>query len=202
MSPVGPSDAIPAPRLRPTALAGAAGRFAHDARAAAAVEFAIVSTALILMVVFVLALGLLLYFGQALDRATAVAARQIMIGAVQKANMTQSAFRTSVVCPALPAAMNCGDVIVNVQTIAKAAQPNGYYGLVNSNQTALLIPQLSNASAQFSPGTQGSYVYLQVIYPITFLPAFMSRLFATSATYNGTPAYLTVATAAFRNEQY
>lgn len=157
---------------------------------------------LVLTIVFVMMIGLLLYMNQALDRATDMAARQIMIGAVQKSNMGQSAFRTTVVCPALPAAINCDDVIVNVQTVTEAAQPAGYYGLVNASQTGLIIPALSNASALFVPGTQGAYVYLQVVYPMTILPAFMNSLLGATYTYKGAPAYLTVSTAAFRNEQY
>lgn len=177
-------------------------RLPADTRGTTAVEFALVGSALILTIVFIMMGGYLLYIGQALDRATAVAARQIMIGAVQKAGTGQSAFVSNTVCPALPLAINCNNVIVNVQTVTEAAQPGGYYGLVNSTQTALTIPALSNASATFSPGTQGAYVYLQVVYPVTFLPGFLAKLLGTNATYNGSPAYLEVSTAAFRNEQY
>lgn len=183
------------------AVGGRACHLWSDRRGAAAVEFAIVSGALLTTIIFIMTIGLLLYTGQALDRATAVAARQIMTGSVQKQVLSQSAFLTSVVCPALPAVFTCSNVIVNVQTLQEAAQPNGYYTFANSNQTGLIIPTLSNTAAQFNPGTQGSYVYVQIIYPMTMLPSFMAGLFG-SATYNGAPAYLNVSTAAFRNEQY
>lgn len=186
----------------PGRAAGALLRLRRDTRGAAAVEFALVGSMLVLTIVFIMMLGLLLYLGQALDRATDLASRQIMIGAVQKAGMNQSTFRSSVLCPALPSAINCNDVIVNVQTVTEAAQPTGYYALVNAGQTGLIIPSLSNTGAQFSPGAQGSYVYVQVIYPITILPAFMTSLLGSGATYNGAPAYLAISTAAFRNEQY
>lgn len=176
--------------------------FTDDRQGAAAVEFALVSSALLLTIVFVMMLGLILYLGQALDRATAVASRQIMIGAVQKAGLGQSGFRTSYLCPALPAAMNCNDVIVNVKNLAKAPVANLYYSLLNSAQTGVAIPPLSNGSASFDPGIQGDYIYVEVIYPVTFLPSFMSSIVGTSASYNGTPAYLAVSTATFRNEQY
>lgn len=186
------------PMLRsPAALA----RLTADVRGGAAVEFALVSSTAIVTVLGVMFIGLLVFMGQALDRAASVAARQIMTGAVQKQAMTQNTFVTSVVCPALPASFNCGNVIVNVQTVAEAAGPAGYYAFVNSNQTALLTPTLSNAAAQFSPGLQGSYVYLQIVYPMAIVPAVFAKMFGT-ATYNGAPAYLSVATAAFRNEQY
>lgn len=144
--------------------------------------------------------SVILYYNQALDYATNRAARQIMIGAAQGAGTTQAAFQTQV-CSYLPTAFSCADVIVNVQTATEAAQPGGYYSYVNSSQTALVIPTLSNASAQFSPGQQGSYEYIQVIYPITFIPKMFASILG-GATYQGSPAYLAVSTAAFRNEQF
>lgn len=202
VSGAGADRASPARFSAPSRIRDAVLRLRGDARGAAAVEFALVGSMLVLVIVFVMMIGFLLYIGQALDRATDLASRQIMIGAVQKAGLSQSAFRSSVLCPALPSGISCNDVIVNVQTVTEAAQPTGYYALVNAGQTGLIIPSLSNTGAQFNPGAQGSYVYVQVIYPITILPAFMTSLLGAGATYNGAPAYLAVSTAAFRNEQY
>lgn len=173
----------------------------RDRSGSAAIEFAIVSGMLISAILFVMVVGLILYIDQALDFATARAARQIMTGYVQKNGVSQSAFRTQYLCPALPSTMSCNDVIVNVQTLVEAAQPGGYYQFVNGGQTALLTPALSNTGASFNPGIQASFVYVQVVYPVTLLPRFMASLFG-SATYNGSPAYLATSTAAFRNEQY
>ena len=125
-----------------------------------------------------------------------------MTGSVQSSALSQSLFRTNVVCSQLPSVFNCSNVIVNLQTITEAAGPNGYYTLINSNQTALIVPTLSNASTQYSTGVQASYEYLQVIYPITFLPSFFTNAFGGGATYNGSPAFLLTATIAFRNENY
>lgn len=172
-----------------------------DCGGAAAVEFALVSGLLITTILMVLTVGLLLFMGQALDHATDVAARQIMTGAVQKQGMTQGTFVSSVVCAALPATFNCNNVIVNVQTVPEAPGPAGYYAFVNNTQTGLVTPTLSNASAQFNPGLQGNYVYLQVVYPITIVPAVLAKILGT-ATFSGTSVYLAMSTAAFRNEQY
>ena len=182
--------------------AGLIGLLARDRRGAAAVEFALVGGMLISTTVFIMMIGLLLYLGQALDRATDVAARQIMIGAAQKAGLSQTAFRTGTVCAALPAAFNCNDVIVNVQKVERKPQPDGYYAFVNSNQTHISIPTLSNTGAKYDLGSQSDYIYLQVIYPVTILPSFIVNLFGGGTNYNGSPAYLAVSTAAFRNEQY
>lgn len=145
--------------------------------------------------------ALVLFLNQQLDVATAAAARQILNGTVQKSGYTSSDFRTNVVCAALPAIFSCGDVIVNVQTATVKVNPGGYYAFVNGATSGLVLPELSNAAPKYSVGVQGSYEYLQVIYPVTFLPAFVTSLLS-SQTYNGTPAYLLMSTAAFRNEQY
>ena len=173
-----------------------------DRHGAAAVEFALVSSMLIITILFTMLAGLVLYMTQALDYATSKAARQIMTGAVQKAGVNQSDFRTQIVCSYLPTVMNCDDVIVNVQTLLEAAQPGGYYSFVQSNQQGLIIPTLSNASAKYDVGVQFSYEYVQIVYPITFLPRFIASILSQGATYNNVPAYIAVSTAAFRNEQY
>ncbi len=169
-------------------------------RGSTAVEFALVSAILIPAILFIMLVAVILYYNQALDYATNKAARQIMIGSVQTSGMSQSGFQT-LVCSYLPGTFSCSNVIVNVQTTSEAAQPGGYYPFVNASQTGLLIPSLSNGSAQFTPGAQGNYVYVQVVYPITFIPALLAP-YLGGATYQGASAYLTVSTAAFRNEQY
>ncbi|MCW6511573.1 pilus assembly protein [Hyphomicrobiales bacterium BP6-180914] len=155
----------------------------------------------VLCILLTLSIGLVLFLQQQLDYATSKAARQIMNGTVQQNAYSSTDFRAQVVCSYLPAIFSCSDVIVNVQTVTEGINPGGYYAFLNSDTTGLVIPQLSNGSTQYNVGTQGSYEYLQVIYPITFLPSVVTALL-TSHTYNGSPAYLAMATAAFRNEQY
>ena len=153
-------------------------------------------------IMFTMMIAAILYTDQALDYATNKAARQIMIGTIQKGGVSQSSFRTQYVCGYLPAVINCNNVIVNVQTLPEGVQPAGYYSLVQSNKNGIIIPALTNNGASFSTGIQASYEYVEVVYPITFLPAFMNKIFGNGTTYNGSPAYLVVSTAAFRNEQY
>ena len=176
--------------------------FHRDERGATAVEFAIVASALILSILFVMTVGLYLYLNQALDYATSKAARQIMIGAAQTAAVPQGAFAATYVCPYLPAAIPCANVLVNIQSATEAAQPGGYYVFVNSNQSGLIVPTLSTTAMNYSLGAQGSYEYLQVLFPLTFLPGFATNILSHGVTYNGSPAILIVSTAAFRNEQY
>ena len=176
--------------------------FRTDERGATAVEFALVASMLIVTILFVMSVGLVLYLNQTIDYATYRAGRQIMIGAVQKASTPQASFPSTYLCPYLPATLSCANTIVNIQTVAVGAQPSGYYAFANSNQTALILPPLNNNSTQYSLGTQGSYEYLQVIYPIQFLPSLITSFLSNGATYNGAPAILLTSTTAFRNEQY
>jgi Flp pilus assembly protein TadG len=179
----------------------AAARLWRDSRGAAAVEFALVSLMFVITVLMVMSVALVLFLNQQLDVATGRAARQIMNGTVQKSGYSSTDFRTNVVCSALPAVFSCADVIVNVQSATVGTSPNGYYAFVNGTTSGLVIPELSNVAPKYSVGVQGSYEYLQVIYPITFLPALLTRMLS-SWSYKGVPAYLAVSTAAFRNEQY
>ena len=155
----------------------------------------------VLTLLMVMSVALVLFLNQQLDTATAVAARQVLNGTVQKAGYGSADFRTNSVCAALPAAFSCPDVIINLQTVDAKPGSTGYYAFVTSGATGLVLPALTNNTPQYSPGVQGSYEYLQILYPITFLPAIVTRLLSNQ-TYNGAPAYLAVATAAFRNEQY
>ncbi len=173
--------------------------FKSDNKGATAVEFALVSSFMILTMLFILIVSLILYMNQALDNATGRAARQIMIGSVQASALSQSDFRTKMICANLPSAFDCSKVIVNLQSTTPAA---GYYQYVRADQGGLVMPTLSTDTGQYSPGSQQTYEYLQVIYPVTFLPNAFAAMLSGGATYNGTPAYLVVATAAFRNEQY
>jgi Flp pilus assembly protein TadG len=198
-----PSTALPhstPPGRTPSKVARAIRALSIDRRGAAAVEFALISSMLICTILFIMTVGVILYMNQALDYATSKAARQVMTGSVQKSGTNQSDFRTQVLCPYLPAAMSCNDVIVNVQS-SITAQPGWYSSFVRRDLRGLTIPTLANGSAQYDTGVQQSYVYMQVIYPITFLPSFLANVLG-GATYNGSPAYLAMSTAAFRNEQY
>ena len=178
------------------------GSLYRNKRGATSIEFALVAFALVGTILFIMTTALIMYFTFSLDYAASKAARQVMTGTVQKNGVAQAAFKSGIVCPYLTSSIVCSNVFVNLQTVSEAAQPGGYYAYVNSSATALLVPVLSDASSTYSPGSQQSYEYLQLVYPVTFLPAVFARMLGGGATFNGAPAFLIVATAAFRNEQY
>ncbi|WP_158809144.1 TadE/TadG family type IV pilus assembly protein [Beijerinckia sp. L45] len=181
--------------------------FARDRSGATAVEFGLIALPFLATIVFLISIGYMVYVKQGLDFATQKAARQIRIGAVQQAQLTQTQFVTQLICPALPMTVNCNNLIVNVSnvpyTAGNANNYQSYMTFVNAQQTNLIIPALTNTGATYCPGQGGktpSYVYLQVLYPV---PRFMS-LFASSATtvYNGQKVFLVMATATFLNEPF
>lgn len=180
-----------------------ASDYVGDEGGATTVEFALVGALAVLTIMFIMATGLVFYINQILDTATIRAARQVFTGKLQSQStaVTLATFKQNL-CSSLPATMSCSDVIVNLYIVPEAAQPSGYYTYVKADVSGLALPPLTPGSGQFNLGAPGAYQYLQVIYPITFLPNIISTWLSGGATYNGKPAYLAVSAAAFRNEQY
>lgn len=176
-------------------------KLAQDRRGAAAVEFALVAGLMILAILFVMTVATILFINQSIDYATTRASRQIMTGAAQTHALDQAGFR-AVLCGYLPAVLKCSNVMINLYVVPPGGSPSGYYSFVKSDMSGLAIPTLTPGSGQYTLGSRGAYQYLLVVYPITFMPAAFASILGSSATFNGAPAYLTVSTAAFRNELY
>ncbi len=177
------------------------GHFIADRRGATAVEFALVGSAFIMTMLFVMVAGLIFYIGEVVDYATTAAARDILTGTAQANSATLGTFTQSV-CNRLPPGIQCGNLVINLYVVPQATQPAGYYAYVKPDVSGLALPTLTPGSGQFTLGTRGQYQYLQVIYPITFLPSGFASMLSGGATFNGKPAYLAIATAAFRNELF
>lgn len=152
-------------------------------------------------ILFVMVVGAILYIGQAVDYATNAAARDILTGAAQTNAVNAGSFTQSL-CSRLPSGIQCANIIVNLYKVTETQQPGGYYSYVKPDTSGLTIPALTPGTGTFDLGMQGDYQYLQVIYPVTFLPSAFASLLSGGATFNGQPAYLVIATAAFRIEQY
>ena len=174
--------------------------FLKERKAAVAVEFAMVGAPLLLIILEIFQSALFVYFSGMLDHATQSAARQIRTGSVQNGTLTAAQFRNNLLCPLLPAAMPCTNVIVNLQTFSEAAYPGGFFSFVNSTQTAIIIPPLDNAQTSFCPGGSGQYVYLQVFYAMPLIGTVW--LPAVTTTFQGKTVKLISAAASFKNEPY
>lgn len=174
--------------------------FIRDEKGSTAVEFGLVGLLFITILVGTMTVAQILYFGQKLDYATEQASRQVLIGTTQQTATASLASFTQALCGYLPAAMSCSDVIVNLYKVSPGNP--GYYAYAKSDMSGLTLPVLTPGSGQFTLGTRGDYQYLQVIYPITLLPPFVTGWLDATTTYKGKAAYLLISTAAFRVEQY
>ena len=144
--------------------------------------------------------GLYFYTSAGVERATWKASRQILTGSIGGQGLTAAQFRSNVLCPSISSThLSCANLITNVQTVPEGVSPAGFYTLVNGTQTGLIRPTLNNAATSYCIGTDGSYVFVQVLYAMpVFSPIW--RAFATS--FNGAASYIIQSTAAFRNEPF
>src|ERR1700738_515364 len=90
-------------------------RLGRDERAATAVEFALLITPLITLILASLQLSLIFYAGQALESVAISSGRTLMTGATQTAKDTQSQYH-QVVCNNAPILFTCGRLMVDVQS--------------------------------------------------------------------------------------
>lgn len=164
----------------------------RDERAATAVEFAMLITPLMALILASLQLSIIFFAGQVLQSCAMASGRQLMTGQIQQAGDTQSQFKT-VVCNNAPILFTCANLMVDVQSAPTFTSLN----------TTTLTPTY-NAQGQvtntwsYSAGNAGDIVILRVMYdwPVVAAPLFPG--IANQA--NGT--HLLVATSVFKNEPY
>ena len=176
-----------------------------DRRGVTTVEFGFVAAPFILTLVAVIIAGFTLYMRNALDNATQRIARKIMTGSVQQMmvnnkQLNASQFQANVVCPQLPAAFNCSNVIINIKTFSESAYPGGYYDFVNAQQSGLILPPLNNANTSYCIGNAGDFILLQILYPLPLLTGIFAG--GALASYNGAKMMVLFSNAAFRNEPF
>ncbi len=165
-------------------------RFLRARRGATAVEFALVATPLIALILFALQLAIVFFFDQALQTVTAEAARMLMVGSAQKAGMTQSQFATAV-CADAPSAFTCGKLMIDVESF-------NAYSLANTSPISPYNSDGSVKTLSYSPGGPGSIVVIRLMYPWPVISGPFN--FGLANQSNGT--HLLVGTAVIKNEPY
>lgn len=142
-----------------------------------AVEFAVVGSIFLLLVLFVMNIGLQQFTQSTLDAATQMAARQIQIGTIR----TASSDVTSLICKRL--SIIAPDCTSTLQVYAFSGTSFTPMVRVGSPSTGLPSPSI------FAPGVPLSYVLLQVAYRTSLVAPF--------------PGYVNpylISTVAFENE--
>jgi len=162
-------------------------RFLRQGEGATAVEFALVAPAFIALLYAIFQTALVFFAQQVLQTATLQAARQIMTGQAQSANMTQTQFQAAV-CANAAGLFNCSGIYAAVQTFTTFPNVTMYNPITAGKFTGSGMP--------YSPGAPGDVEVVQVFYQWPVWPGPLGFSLGNA----GANTDVIVATAAFRNE--
>jgi Flp pilus assembly protein TadG len=172
-------------------MVGRLRRLLKNIDGATALEFAIVSVPLFALIIASLQTAIVFFEGQALQTAAGKAARQLMTGNAQLANMSQAQF-LNVVC-GVASSFQCSKLMVDVESGSN----------FQAVSTTPLTPTYNGAGAvtntwAYSPGNPGDIVVLRVMYdwPVVSGPLGFNLANQPNSTV------LLVGTAVFKNEPY
>jgi Flp pilus assembly protein TadG len=164
---------------------------AIDSSGATAVEFALVGSSFMLMLLAAFEFGYMLFVQSVLDNAARDAARLIRTGQAQESSNPTSTFQT-MLCNDVGSLVGCGNIVYQSQAF------NDW----TSAQTAVNTPPSRNAngtynSTGFSPGSQGQIVAVTVTYNYPFFTPWIAGVLGGS-----TNSALLMSTVVFQNEPY
>ena len=176
----------------PTATLTRLRQLPGDERAATAVEFAILVTPLVFLILASLQLSIIFFAGQCLQSAAITSGRQLMTGSAQQAGLTQAQYKQAV-CNNAPVLFTCANLMVDVESATtfsstSTSAPTVTYD-VNHNVTN---------TWNYSTGGPGEIVVLHVMYN---WPVVASPLLPGLANQSNGDRLL-VATSVFKIEPY
>lgn len=165
-------------------------RLARETRGATIIEFALVAAPFIALLLATLETGLVFFAQQTLETVSEQTSRQILTGAVQKANMSQQDF-AKMACNNLPVFMKCANLMIDVQSVN------------NWSAVDTTIPTIRNADGslknwQFHPAGAGNITVMRTMY---LFPVVGGPLGFNLANDGGSRRLL-IATAVFQTEPY
>jgi Flp pilus assembly protein TadG len=173
-------------------------RFVRCEKAGPAMEFGLIAAPFLALLVALFQTALVFFASRVLDEVTAQAARYIMTGQAQTANMTQSGFAnylctSSNTASLVSALFTCSNIMINVQTYSSFSSASTTMPTITYNGSG----QVSN-SWSYSTGGPNDIVVVQVMYqwPIVLGPLG----FSLANLSNG--KRLLMSTAVFKNEPY
>lgn len=144
------------------------GRFRKEASGATAVEFALVSVPFLGLLFAIFETAFVFFVSEAVEAAVSEAARQVMTGQTQTANITtESNFRTTVICPTsgrqlLPSFIDCTKIRIDARGAADFAS----------------IDLSRPTTYKFCLGAPGDITVVRIFYP---LPVYFTLLGMTSS---------------------
>lgn len=160
--------------------------FLRNNRAAVAIEFGLTAMMFGLVLCFIIELGLTVFMQMTLDQATRVASRLIRTGSIQSAGGSVTPFTTAL-CTRMSLLMTCSSIQYNVVSGATFSALSTTLTVNSSNKMT---------GTQFTPGTSGQDVVVQVGYARRLFFPVVSSILSTNGTL------LMVSTVAFQNEPY
>jgi Flp pilus assembly protein TadG len=175
-----------------TARSGRGRRFLQAEEGATAVEFGLVATPFLALLVATIQTMIVFFAQRSLDEVVSQASRTIQTGQAQTSSLTQSQF-TSWVCQKTKILFTCGDFMVNVQSSSTFAS-------ASSTTPTLTFDSHGNVTNSWSYqlGNPGDIVVVQVMYQ---WPVFLGPLgFNLSNLPNGNR--LLVSSNVFKREPY
>jgi Flp pilus assembly protein TadG len=164
---------------------------ALDTRGVAALEFAIVGSCFMMMLLASFEFGFMLFVQSVLDNASRDAARLIRTGQAQTSGSPETTFKT-LLCNEVGTLIGCGKIVYQAQVF------NDW----GSAQTAVNTPANRDANGNligkgFSAGTLSQIMVVTVTYNYPFFTPWIGGLLG-----GGTKSGLLMSTVVFRNEPY
>lgn len=129
-----------------------------DCRGAALVEFALVVTPLMALLVAIPVTSMVYFAQEGLETTSEAATRLLMTGTAQSAGYSASQFKTAV-CQQLPPYMTCANLLVDVQSA-------GSFSAINTAAPTITFDNQGHISNTFSyrPGNSGDVVIIRLMY--------------------------------------
>jgi Flp pilus assembly protein TadG len=163
-----------------------------DEHGAAMMEFAIVGSCFLALILGTLQIALIFFAQQSLETAAEATTRQIMTGQAQQGNMTAAQFKTAA-CNNLPTFFKCANLMVDIRTAtafsaASTAMPTLTYD-ASGNPTN---------TWSYSLGGAGSIVVMRLMYVWPVLPGPLNFNLANQ----GSNKRMLMATSVFKSEPY
>jgi Flp pilus assembly protein TadG len=160
-------------------------------RGAATIEFAIVGTSFMLMLLASFEFGYMLFVQSALDNAARDAARLIRTGQAQTSSSPQTTFQT-LLCDDVGSLIGCSNILYQAQVFNdwSTAQNSVNQGVTRDNNGNLV-------SAGFSAGAAQQIVVVTVTYNYQFFTPWIGSLLG-----NGSNSAFLQSTVVFQNEPY